>query len=207
MIVYRNYRQLISTNQSTVRIRALISKMESSDKVDYQDAVSFLIETGELETGISDHVCGDKDSINSEIKVYHDLTLMAASVVCTLWENRNLDKQNMAQAGLLLSKIESNESISSMTLSVPEGFVYYGLYPETYIEAAEKFRSELEPHEVVVIGLRSIGTTLSALVAAQLKMSKCGKVHSFTVRPRGHPFSRKLELREDLETENKGVIK
>jgi hypothetical protein len=45
----------------------------------------------------------------------------------------------------------------------------------------------------VVIGIRSIGTSLSAAVAATLQAAGC-EVQSFTVRPRGHPFNRYIEI-------------
>ena len=71
----------------------------------------------------------------------------------------------------------------------PEGFAYYALYPEQYEQAACALRPE---GSVVVCGIRSIGTTLSAIVARVLD------AESITVRPRGHPFERHLRLAEDL---------
>src|SRR5262249_46134450 len=85
-------------------------------------------------------------------------------------------------------------------VSVPEGFAYYGLYPEAYIEAALQFFRRMRPQRIVAIGIRSIGTTLSAVVAAALEEPGC-RVHSYTVRPRGHPFERHLALSMELETE------
>ncbi|HYD87417.1 MAG TPA: hypothetical protein VEA80_08075 [Vitreimonas sp.] len=72
-----------------------------------------------------------------------------------------------------------------------EGFAHYALYPECYIEAAKA----LPPH-TYVIGLRSIGLPLGALVAAA---SRAAAFTSF--RPTGHPFARKLELDPPLREE------
>jgi hypothetical protein len=78
-------------------------------------------------------------------------------------------------------------------VGVPEGYAYYGLYPETYREATRRFYADARPERAVVLGIRSIGTSLSAVVAAALE--RCGvTVSSATVRPRGHPFDRKLLL-------------
>lgn len=63
-----------------------------------------------------------------------------------------------------------------------EGYAYYALYPETYFEAARGL-----PRDSVVIGLRSIGTGLSALVAAAADVETV-----ITVRPSGHPFTRSI---------------
>src|SRR6185295_362986 len=54
-------------------------------------------------------------------------------------------------------------------VTVPEGFAFYGLYPETYLEAAARLRSSSDGPwrgPLRVIGIRSIGTSLAALVAA-----------------------------------------
>lgn len=79
----------------------------------------------------------------------------------------------------------------------PEGFAYYALYPEQYRDAVVRFVREKQPHACVVIGLRTIGTTLSTVVAESLACPswRC------TVRPRGHPFDRHLCLSDRLEQE------
>src|SRR3972149_2343579 len=81
---------------------------------------------------------------------------------------------------------------------IPEGFVHYGLFPEVYIKAAKDFYTAERPEEAVCIGLRSIGTSLSAVVAATLEDRGC-RVRSFTFRPKGHPFRRKARLTQQLE--------
>jgi hypothetical protein len=80
------------------------------------------------------------------------------------------------------------------TLSVvpPEGFSYYGLHPLDFAE-----RVALEPldrlDQVAAIGVRSIGTTLSAMVCAAVRL-RGGTAERRTVRPRGHPYARVTEL-------------
>ena len=71
-----------------------------------------------------------------------------------------------------------------------EGYAFYALYPESYIAAAR--RSGLGP-DTLVIGIRSIGAGLGALVAAGLEAQA-----AMTVRPVGHPFNRQLALGKDL---------
>jgi hypothetical protein len=67
-----------------------------------------------------------------------------------------------------------------------EGYAFYALYPESYVEAA--VRSGLGSN-TRVIGIRSIGTGLGALVAAALSTRP-----AFTVRPVGHPFQREIKV-------------
>ena len=71
-------------------------------------------------------------------------------------------------------------------LRQPEGFAFYALYPEAFFVAAQA--SGLGP-ETLVIGLRSIGLPLAAMVAAGL-----GAKPPLTLRPIGHPFRRQLAI-------------
>jgi hypothetical protein len=70
-----------------------------------------------------------------------------------------------------------------------EGYAYYALYPEAFLEAAR--RSGL-PSSTGVIGIRSIGAGLAALVAAAL-----GAPPPLTLRPVGHPFRREVRIECD----------
>jgi hypothetical protein len=80
-------------------------------------------------------------------------------------------------------------------VKTPEGFAFYALYPEQYLGAAMRWLERgVDPGEHVwVIGLRSIGTTLAALVGAAL-LAHGQRVDTLTVRPFGDPFARVVEL-------------
>lgn len=69
-----------------------------------------------------------------------------------------------------------------------EGFAYYAVYPEAFLAAGERIKAKS------VIGLRSIGAGLGALVAAA-----CGADRLFSLRPVGEPFRRRVEIAQDLE--------
>ncbi|HKO58354.1 MAG TPA: hypothetical protein VJ276_20990 [Thermoanaerobaculia bacterium] len=73
---------------------------------------------------------------------------------------------------------------------VPEGYAFYAVYPALYERAA---RSLPKAERNVVIGIRSIGTSLGAVVANAVDADLF-----ITVRPVGHPFQRELALREDI---------
>ena len=81
---------------------------------------------------------------------------------------------------------------------MPEGYAFYALYPESYQAAAREFAGAGFPKNVCVIGIRSIGTSLSAVVAATLEDSGYA-TRSWTVRPHGHPFDRHLSITASLE--------
>lgn len=74
---------------------------------------------------------------------------------------------------------------SEVTCKRGEGYAYYALYPEAFGVAA---RSLADREGLRVIGLRSIGTGLAAMVAAG-----AGAGTPLTLRPQGHPFERAVE--------------
>lgn len=82
-------------------------------------------------------------------------------------------------------------------LSVPEGYAFYGLYPESYAEAVAAWASRARPAAVLAVGLRSIGASLSAIVVGALRLAGV-TARSWTLRPRGDPFNRHIALSPDL---------
>ena len=76
-------------------------------------------------------------------------------------------------------------------VSPPEGFAYYGLQPGSLARLATDL--PLAAGAAAVIGIRTIGATLSAIVAAALRRRGL-TVSRTTVRPVGHPFDREVRL-------------
>lgn len=72
-----------------------------------------------------------------------------------------------------------------------EGYAHYALYPEAYFEAAARCAWPAPPR---VIGLRSIGTGLAAMVAAGARAT----LEPLTLRPVGPPFARRLRMSDGL---------
>ena len=99
----------------------------------------------------------------------------------------------MARGDADLSAVASLDLPREIRISVPEGYAFYALYPESYQAAARQFAGAGLPKNVCVIGIRSIGTSLSAVVAAALEDAGF-QVRSWTVRPQGHPFDRHLSI-------------
>jgi hypothetical protein len=79
---------------------------------------------------------------------------------------------------------------ASIRVNQPEGYAFYALYPESYVEAAAALASH---GWVRVIGIRSIGAGLAALVA-----TAAGAPPPVTLRPVGHPFQREVRLSDRL---------
>jgi hypothetical protein len=91
----------------------------------------------------------------------------------------------------LLSSLDGVSAPSLMPVSTPEGFAFYGLHPLAFADAVEQF--PIYTPRVAVIGIRSIGTTLSAMAAAALRYRGIPAVRA-TVRPTGHPYNRQAEF-------------
>jgi hypothetical protein len=77
-------------------------------------------------------------------------------------------------------------------LSRFEGFAYYALHPMDFAEAAG---AESHGSSVAVIGIRSIGSVLSAMAVAALK-KRGTPATRITVRPAGHPYDRYTQFTE-----------
>jgi hypothetical protein len=91
----------------------------------------------------------------------------------------------------------ASEAHVHLSLKTPEGFAWYALYPDAYVQAARQWMQQHSASRVAIIGIRSIGTTLAAVVAAALR---CGGRHVAvsTVRPTGHPFDRRTQLAGEI---------
>ncbi len=78
-----------------------------------------------------------------------------------------------------------------LKVSPPEGFAYYALHPLDYSDLATSMPRT--SGAALVIGIRSIGATLSALVAAAFRLRGV-RVARMTVRPEGHPYDRRAKF-------------
>lgn len=98
---------------------------------------------------------------------------------------------DVAALRLLASRLTGVQAPANLSISTPEGFAYYALHPLDYADLIG--RQELDSCFAFVIGIRSIGTTLSAVVAAKLSLREVETVRT-TVRPVGHPYDRHCEF-------------
>ncbi|MFP2925446.1 hypothetical protein ACLESO_09535 [Pyxidicoccus sp. 3LG] len=96
-------------------------------------------------------------------------------------------RADLASLGPVLESLVTLAPAECVRCKVPEGYAFYALYPEAYLEAARALRADGGPWRV--IGIRGIGTGLAGVVAAAL-----GTDALCTVRPGGHPFHRTLTL-------------
>lgn len=82
---------------------------------------------------------------------------------------------------------------------IPEGYAWYGLYPESHAAAAAGWAAGRRGQRVLVVGLLSIGTSLGAVVAAALWRAGVVVTDRLALRPEGHPFARQVTLPAEIE--------
>lgn len=154
----------------------------------HQALVAAFIRAGELVQGLADAEFAGAclDDVTTLQDAGSSLLLALARELVASWDS-----------GFMHAPSQSCEPILQ-AMSVPgpiharqaEGYAFYALYPEAYIAAARK--SGLGP-DTTVIGIRSIGTGLAAVVAATL-----GAGPACHLRPIGHPFDRRVAIGERL---------
>ncbi|MBD0271182.1 MAG: hypothetical protein ICV73_04555 [Acetobacteraceae bacterium] len=156
--------------------------------------VAAFIEAAELAQGVADAAFdanGGRDSRSAAgDAAMAFLTRLAASVRLS-WES-GFARFDPVQAETAFDAAPLPETLRTKRA---EGFAFYALYPEAYLAAAQgeglPWRGRIK-----VVGIRSIGAALGALVAAALDAPP-----PVTLRPIGHPFRRELSLSDGLAAE------
>lgn len=154
--------------------------------------VEALIEAGELWQGVADarfHAAGGQDGLppSPPVAATTALTLALARRCAASWLS-GFERSPLEPTGLL-AECEAQLAGEHVDVRQPEGYAFYALYPEAYFMAAAALVADKNLGTCRVTGLRSIGTSLCAMVAAAV-----GDPAPLTVRPTGPPFERRLSL-------------
>jgi hypothetical protein len=177
MLVYGDHSEFAAPAECLDRIAGELAEIAGMPPGIDRHAKLFgtLIEAGKLLQGVED-AAAPSDPLSSFLQT------LAETVV------RSFDS-GFEQIGDLPA-IPSMSLIGEVELRLPEGFAFYAVYSESYIVAARELQLCGPPR---VIGIRSIGTTLAAIVAAALDAPL-----PITVRPFGDPFARQVDLPPEL---------
>ncbi|MFB2606928.1 hypothetical protein ACE04B_34010, partial [Rhizobium phaseoli] len=167
MLVYGDVEHI----ESAAAVRASISRLMTAciemqpSRQRHENLVRAFMLTGALVQGLADQEFASKgaDDLSELQDAGAKLLLIQARAIMQSWR--------IGFAGILsfpddwAAELESLDSVDPVRMKRAEGYAFYALYPESYIEAASI--SNLTP-KTVVIGIRSIGTGLAALVSAAL---------------------------------------
>lgn len=199
MIVYGDHKETLTADEYFNNTESTLHELELSGFKGHNSTVELLISTGIFEAALIDHLSEETDRNDHFSGSLRELSLEAGHVFLNSLEgNTEAVKMWTHSFSEKLQSLKSLPLPSPVISGVPEGYAYYSLYPEMYVRSAMKFFEQEHPVGVTVIGIRSIGTSLSAVTAALLIKMGCS-VTTFSVRPRGFFFSRKLSLSANLE--------
>ncbi len=196
MIVYRDQRVRADPHDLLGELRRRVERLPQVP--DHDTVVALLVDIGMLEAGVADALAPAWDEDHDLGRSLRAASLAAGHVLVASWHRR--EERLTRWCGELRRRLDACADLrlpDTVDVQAPEGFAQYGLYPECHLEAAERVMRELQPATAVCLGLRSIGTALSAVVAACLEDGG-SRVRSYTVRPHGHPFDRRVVLGESL---------
>lgn len=176
LLVYRDGR---TREPASELVRHLDHALASLRSRFTEDALlSALLRAGELECALC-----DAGSSDGELAI--TLTDRLATAACS--ENPCAE----VSLGTCQRFLDSIRYDGELTVSRPEGFAYYALHPLDFADVMSAAR--LEASCAYVVGIRSIGSTLSAVVAAKLNADGISASRT-TVRPEGHPYDRRTKF-------------
>jgi hypothetical protein len=198
MLVYREQRREEEPARLLAGLQQQLAALARSSAGLHDRVVRVLIDLGVLEAALADAIHPERDGL-------HPLTgaLRRASVAAghLFWHSWHGSGERLTpwipRLRAALDAVAAAAIPSRIETSVPEGYAYYALFPETYLAAAVRCAGALGAPRAVCVGIRSIGTSLSAVVAAALEELGVD-VLALTLRPRGHPFDRRPCLASDL---------
>ena len=170
---------------------------------------ALLIACGQVEQGAHDALERARQPDESEplARLFHQATAHAAEAFYSLAHKEQglLPPPRVDAPAALRGLRQCLDRIDNLpdlvaAVKLPEGFNLHAMYPEQYVVAAGRWLTDHSDQHgraaapgAVVVGIRSIGTTLAAAVATVLRAGGW-QVQSFTVRPQGHPYARTVEL-------------
>jgi hypothetical protein len=143
--------------------------------------ISLLLRAGDLETALSDApatiaVCGLASRLTN---LFADALVQSDSTVSTG------DSRWVVSSALPI--LDEIHYAGLLSVGIPEGFAYYAIHPLDYSDLIARVKVGASP--ALVVGVRSIGATLSAVVAAKLRQLDFA-AERVTVRPVGRPYDR-----------------
>ncbi|HEX7051812.1 MAG TPA: phosphoribosyltransferase [Longimicrobiales bacterium] len=184
MLIYRDAQQSLRPSDEVVRLRRHAAA---------GDAAALLVGIGELEQAVVDALRPLADGWGAPDRALRRGTMAAAAAYLAARARRPADHHLRAAVAALDAFAAAPRRA---VVHAPEGYVHYALDPAGYAAAAERYRRAVgrsHAERAVVIGIRSIGTSLSAVVATVL-----GSARTVTVRPRGRTGARHIRADASL---------
>ncbi len=190
MLVFREQTERCRTGSLIQALTCLLAQVGAARRHD--DAIELLIAAGQLESAVLDAEQPEADRPSVARAALDAVTRAAGRVAACSWKGEKLELP-VGDVAVALRWLRELPLPGEVEVKTPEGYAWYAVHPEAWFEAAR--RLSLGEAPTVVMGLRSIGTSLSAMVAAAFPPAR---IVRFSVRPRGHPFGRRPRLDPSL---------
>jgi hypothetical protein len=192
MWVYGDRSRRAKPRQALRALTATLRDVESapSGPERHDRLTAAFLHAGELAQGIADaefQAKGEDDASPAQEAALALLVALARKLAASAWSGFvSIGPPTSAELMALALSAMPEE----VELKTPEGHAFYAVLPEAYLKAAAEKPWDAPP---LVIGVRSIGAGLGALVAAVTNAAKL-----VTLRPTGHPFRREVRVSEAL---------
>jgi hypothetical protein len=192
MMVFRDVRQQLPGSQLRSELLSEVEALHSAQSADLENfLVSVFLRAGELECALTDLAEAGSTIQSSSAALLTKVTDLIAQALLSPERTHDIARNAVS----LLRQVDCPATVQ---ISPPEGFCFYALHPFDFVECARNL-SLPASGEVLVIGIRSMGTTLSAIVRAAV-VQRLGQevlARRITVRPEGHPYDRTLNLKDE----------
>ena len=150
-----------------------------------------LVQAGTLEQSVADALPAGRGG-QSVVRGVERLTRTCAEALSTAWAGQ--EQPCSRELATIDGLSRTLGTLGRLPATIPEGYLFYGLFPEPYWRLGQNLGSTFAAATpIVVVGIRSIGTSLSAMLAEGLRQAghPCLRI---TVRPSGAPFEREVIL-------------
>jgi hypothetical protein len=197
MLVYGDAERVVATQDALASLRGTLDDVSrAAPGIERHSAlVAAFTQASELVQGLADAAFEARgfDERSPVQDAGMGLLLGLAAAIGRSWRSGFAERGGVSADDL--DALAAADLPGAIRTKQAEGYAFYALYPEAFVEAA----SGLEGGRWRVIGIRSIGVGLAAMVAAAL-----GDQAPMTVRPVAHPFQRQLAVSPSLAAEIAG---
>jgi hypothetical protein len=189
LLVFRGDQRRASGQELKAALTAQLEQLRSHHS--QRALLGALLLAGELECGVADSDSEAARSCERLTDQIADALLAGESAAPVSFDFQKPAAQSLLEAARALPAFEQ------LSISTPEGFAYYALHPLAYADLIGEIPA---CDHLLVVGIRSIGTTLSAVAAAAVR-ARGIMATRFTVRPEGHPYNRTAKFTAEQKTE------
>jgi hypothetical protein len=159
------------------------------------DAVrDLLVDWGEIEAAAADAFSPEVDEEHPGLGAWRAASDAIAEGLCASWDGDSAGcRGSLDSARMRIDRLSCTPGPETLPTRTARGFAYDAVTPEQYIAAARALARDRSLGAVMCLGLRTIGSILAHVVAASLRRRGVpASVRS--LRPRGEPFDRRIEI-------------